>query len=349
LLDPDFDDRLRRVGFESALGVIRRGRLRSWLRPSKPAALQRMRWIRQEKIFAATVVITTKNRKDDLRRAIRSAVAQQPAVEVIVIDDGSTDGTGDAIALEFPQIAIYRSEQSQGYIVHRNRAASLARAPIIFSIDDDAEFSTPHVVAQTLAEFDDPRIGAVAIPYEDMNTHKILRGPPPDRSQIYVTDAFVGTAYAVRKDVFLQLGGFREVLFHQEEEREFCLRMLDAGFVTRIGTADVIHHYESPIRNWSRMTIYTARNRILYIWHNVPFPYLLVHLASTSVNLVRWGLRTKHPMWALRGTIMGYGALLKELFHRKPVRCRTFELSRRILQQGVPPVVPLREIEGELR
>ena len=35
---------------------------------------------------------------------------------------------------------------------------------MIFSIDDDAEFSTPQVVEQTLQEFDDARIGAVAIP-----------------------------------------------------------------------------------------------------------------------------------------------------------------------------------------
>lgn len=349
-IDPDFEDRLRRVGFESALGVIRRGRLRSWLwRPHKRPNLRLIRSVAHPASPAASVVITTKNRKDDLRRAIRSAVAQQPEVEVIVIDDGSTDGTIDAISADFPRILIYRSDVSRGYIVHRNRAAALARAPIIFSIDDDAEYSTPHIIAQTLAEFDDPRVGAVAIPFEDMNTHKIVRGAPPDQSRIYVTDAFVGTAYAVRKDVFLQLGGFREVLFHQEEEREFCLRMLDRGFVTRVGGADVIHHYESPVRNWSRMTIYTARNRILYIWHNVPFPYLLAHLASTTVNLVRYGVRTKHLGWALRGIAMGYGAVFRELFNRKPVSRKTFELSRAILKRGLPPVVPLAEIEAELR
>jgi glycosyltransferase involved in cell wall biosynthesis len=349
-IDPEFDRRLRRVGFESALGLIRRGRLLSWLgRSRKRPELRTIRALAHPEMPSASVVITTKNRKDDLRRAIRSAVAQQPRIEVIVIDDGSTDGTIDAISAEFSRISIYRSDQSQGYIVHRNRAATLARAPIIFSIDDDAEFSTPQVVAQTLAEFDDPRVGAVAIPFEDMNTHKIVRAAAPDRSQIYVTDAFVGTAYAVRKDVFQQLGGFREVLFHQEEEREFCLRMLDRGFVTRVGSADVIHHYESPIRNWSRMTVYTARNRILYIWHNVPFPYLLAHLASTTANLVRYGARTKHLGWALRGIAMGYGAVSKELFNRKPVSRSTFELSRAILKRGAPPVVPLREIESELQ
>jgi GT2 family glycosyltransferase len=298
---------------------------------------------------SASIVIVTKNRREDLRRALQSVVRQSVPIELLVFDDGSADGTSEMVRTEFPNVTIRRSEQSRGYIVHRNRAASIATGEIVFSLDDDAEFSTPNVIEQTLAEFDDPRIGAVAIPYQDMNTRKVLRGPPPDRSQIYVTDAFVGTAYAVRKDVFLQLGGFREVLFHQEEEREFCLRMLNAGYVTRVGSADLIYHYESPVRNWSRMTVYTARNRILYIWHNVPFPYLTLHLAATSANLVRWGFRTKRPMWALRGLAMGYGAMFKELFHRRPVSRRIFKLSRRMLQQGNPPVIPLREIEGELR
>lgn len=297
----------------------------------------------------ATVIISTRNRREDLCRTLRSVIAQTAHPEIILIDDGSTDGTSDVVRREFPQVALHRSEQSKGYIVQRNRAAELANGEILFSIDDDAEFSTPHVVAQTLAEFDHPKVGAVAIPFMDMNRREVVRGAAPDRNEIYVTDAFVGTAYAIRRDLFLRLGAFREVLFHQEEERELCLRMLDAGYLTRVGSADVIYHYESPIRNWSRMTVYTARNRILFIWHNVPFPYLLVHLAATSINLVRWGFRTKHPIWAIKGLLMGYGAMMKELLHRAPVSRRTFLLHRALLRRGMPPMVPLREIESELR
>jgi glycosyltransferase involved in cell wall biosynthesis len=343
--------RMARLAWTSARTVAQRGRLGEWRKRVGGRYNIALRTLQAPALSApasATIVITTKNRKDDLARAARSALAQDAAVEVMVIDDGSTDGTSEMLQREFPQVTLFRSDESRGYIVHRNRAAALARGEILFSIDDDAEFSTSKVVSQTLSEFDHPRVGAVAIPFEDMNTQRIVRGPAPDREQIYITDAFVGTAYAIRKDLFIRLNTFREVLFHQEEERELCLRMLDAGYVTRVGRADVIHHYESPIRNWSRMTIYTARNRILYIWHNVPFPYLLAHLATTTVNLVRYGARTKHLGWALRGIAMGYGAICKELFHRAPVKRRTFELSRRILKSGSPPVVPLREIEAEL-
>src|SRR5258705_639728 len=113
----------------------------------------------------ATVLICTKNRKEDLRTGIASAISQTVKPEVLVLDDGSTDGTPDLIRSEFPQVNLHRFEESQGYILRRNQGTALASGSIVFSIDDDAIFSSPHVVEQTLADFEHPRIGAVAIPF----------------------------------------------------------------------------------------------------------------------------------------------------------------------------------------
>ena len=113
----------------------------------------------------ASVIIATRNRKEELQIALSSALGQTVRPEVVVIDDGSTDGTAHNVRANFPSVRLERSETSQGYIVQRNRGAHLAKGRILFSIDDDAEFSTPRIVEQTLRDFDDPRIGAVAIPY----------------------------------------------------------------------------------------------------------------------------------------------------------------------------------------
>ena len=59
----------------------------------------------------ASIVITTKNRKESLRRAIASAVMQTIPVEIIVIDDGSTDGTSEMVTSEFPQVRLERAAQ----------------------------------------------------------------------------------------------------------------------------------------------------------------------------------------------------------------------------------------------
>src|SRR3954463_12160833 len=110
----------------------------------------------------ATVAITTRNRRDDLRAALQSAVRQQGcAIEILVVDDGSTDGTSEMVRAEFPHARVCRYEQSGGLTGRRNAAAPLASAPILVSIDDDAVFSSDTIVARTVADFDPPRIAAV--------------------------------------------------------------------------------------------------------------------------------------------------------------------------------------------
>ena len=74
---------------------------------------------------------------------------------------------------------------------------------MIFSIDDDAVFASPRVVEQTLVEFDHDRVGAVAIPYQDVRKAMTVLQRALEQKDIYVTDSFIGTAHAVRRDVFL--------------------------------------------------------------------------------------------------------------------------------------------------
>ena len=287
----------------------------------------------------AAVVIVTKNRKADLRRSVRSAVDQTGAnVHVMVIDDGSTDVSAEMIGNEFPAVTLRRHEDSCGYIVRRNEAAAMTDAPVIFSIDDDAAFLSPHTVAQTLKEFDSPIIGAVAIPFVDVNTSEQVNQLAPDDRDTYVTDTFIGTAHAVRCDVFLQLNGYRSVLVHQGEESDYCLRMLQAGHVVRLGLADPIHHFESPQRDIVRMSLFGRRNDVLYAWHNVPMPWLLVHLLATTVNGVIFGFRLGKPLLMLRGLGRGYIDCLSRKVRRRPVSCATYRLSRRLKKIQPAPI-----------
>ena len=179
-------------------------------------------------------------------------MGQLVLLEVIVIDDGSTDGTAEELGKKFPEeqsttsdlprvtsglpvLRLIRHEVSAGYIVRRNEGARAARGNVIFSLDDDAVFSSPCVVEQTLRDFSHPRIGAVAIPY--IEPHKANREMQraPTREDIWITASFIGTAHAVRRDVFLALGGYREHLVHQGEEGDFCLRMLAAELKNEAG------------------------------------------------------------------------------------------------------------------
>jgi len=293
----------------------------------------------------ATIVIVTKNRKDELRGAIRSAMDQTADVEVLVVDDGSVDGTHEAVRKEFPSVQLHRSPSSKGYIVQRNIAAALAATPMIFSLDDDSVFASSRTVAQTLDEFNHARIGAVAIPFINVRRGPDVLTRAPDPDVLSVTCSYIGTAHALRRDLFLALGGYRSVLVHQGEERDYCLRMLDKGYVTRLGRADPIHHFESPKRNIRQIGVYTRRNDVLYAYWNVPMPYLPVHLLGTSFNGIVDGYRYQRLPLTVRGLLAGYWACLCEGRRREPVDRRVYELSRALASRGS---ATLAEIEGRL-
>ena len=285
----------------------------------------------------ATVVITTKNRKEDLVKSIDSALGQTIHPKVLVLDDGSTDGTFGLVKQEFPQIQIDRSENSLGLIVQRNRAARMIETPILVSIDDDAIFSTPNVLEATLREFDHPRVGAVAIPFIDVNRSPSVHQRAPQDEGVYATYSFIGTAHALRRDLFLSLGGYREILFHQGEEEDYCTRMLHAGYITRCGTADPIHHFESPRRSWKRMDYYGARNKVLYVWHNVPFPYAAAHFGMTTAKTLLQSLRPDRFWTRSRGVMSAYGLAFTGKCQRRPVPPAIYKLTRELKRRVAMP------------
>jgi glycosyltransferase involved in cell wall biosynthesis len=293
----------------------------------------------------ATVLITTKNRKEDLAKAVASALEQTARPEVLIIDDGSTDGTAQLITKEFPAVRLHREEQSQGLIVQRNRGAGLVHAPIVFSIDDDAVFSSPTVIEQTLREFDHPRIGAVAIPFMNVNSGPVVHQRAPQAEGIYATYAYIGTAHAIRRDLFLGLGGYRERLVHQSEEEDYCVRMLNAGYITRCGTADPIHHFESPHRSWKRMDYYGARNKVMYAWNNVPFPFFPMHLAVTTFMTSIYARHPARCLTRVRGVLAAYALCCRGQSDRRPVTPSVYRLSRELKRRGA---VPLSEVEQRL-
>jgi GT2 family glycosyltransferase len=230
-------------------------------------------------------------------------------------------------------VQLERAEQSRGLIVQRNHGAALVRSQFIFSIDDDAVFTTPRIVSQTIAEFQDPCTGAVAIPFIDINYGTAIRQMAPDDRGFYVAASYIGTAHALRRDLFLKLGGYREFLFHQGEEQDYCIRMLAAGYFVRLGRADPIHHFESPKRDFRRRDIYGRRNTVLFAWCNVPMPYMPVHLLGTTLNGLRAGIQVRRFRQMTYGLLFGYASIFRYWRERRPVSIRVYRAFRRLRGQ----------------
>jgi len=172
--------------------------------------------------------------------AVRSVMAQTVAVEVLVIDDGSSDGTENMIREQFPSVQFHRSEQSFGYIVQRNRAAHMASGDIIFSIDDDAEFHPQRGRANDEG-FQSPENWRSGHSLYRTLKDNSLRQVAPDDERAWITDAFVGTAHALRRDIFLSLGGYRDSSFTRVRKGTIacdCLPLvLPLASVTRSSSA----------------------------------------------------------------------------------------------------------------
>jgi glycosyltransferase involved in cell wall biosynthesis len=246
----------------------------------------------------ATVLITTRNRRESAICALGSCFAQDyPNLEVIVIDDASDDDTVAEVRAVFPMARVIANGKRRGLVVNRNVGFSEARGTYIFSIDDDAYFSQADIISSIVNIFEQgPRIGAIAIPYiEPLNRRsKSNLADPFHGTPGAELRSYVGCAHAVRRDIALAIGGYRDFYVHQGEERDFCLRLRAAGWRIVYGSSGYIVHTVDPKREPDRIAYYGGRNQILFETLNIPLPDLL-----WRIPIVCWGMIKYRFSWTL--------------------------------------------------
>lgn len=299
---------------------------------------------------SVTVAIITRNRKDELRDAVKSALAQEGCrIEVLVLDDGSRDGTGAMLRHEFPGVRVVRYDDDADVAARRNDAAALATGDVLVSIDDDAVFSSPRIVADTLRDLEHPRIAAVAIPYIDVGVNPRVQQLAPDALECWVTTIFRATAYAVRCDVFREIGGYTPEIQQFGEERDLSLKLLNAGYLIRLGRSDPIHHRTSAKRDYRRMEIYFRRNELLICWLYFPFPWNLLFMVIYPLKGLRSGIRVGRTWYMIEGIVSGVRTCLAARGRRRPISRRAFRFDRRSRARArVNAGVRLEEAEIEL-
>ena len=279
---------------------------------------------------AAAVIIPTHNRADLLPAVLDAALAQTVPVEIFVMDDASSDGTAALMRQRYPGVHYHRQEISRGPTFGRNAGAARATAPFLVTLDDDCVLASPRSIEQTLGMFDSPRIGAVTIPFVNVRSDKLKRGSSASDKGVEVAFDYYGGMIVFRRDVYLQISGYREALFMHVEEGDLAIRLYDAGYVIRLGWADPIEHMESPTRNRARIEELSGRNHVLYAYFNVPWPWMPIHLAGTTGNCLWHGIRSGQPVRLLRGVLRGYGGIWRFRAQRKPVSLKTYRNSKRL-------------------
>lgn len=128
-----------------------------------------------------SVVLPTHDRRDLLSRTLRTVLWQRGVeLEVIVIDDGSVDGTEDAVAeLADQRIRYVRNETAKGVASARNRGVEEAKGEWIAFVDDDDLWGADKLSEQLAASLREDRPWAYAGAVKIDDAERVVGGRPP--------------------------------------------------------------------------------------------------------------------------------------------------------------------------
>lgn len=180
--------------------------------------------------MSLSVVIPLYNKGQYIKRALKSILAQTVApFEIIVVDDGSTDGGGEiAQSFQDPGIRLIRQE-NQGVSVARNRGVEEARGDLIAFLDADDAWKPRFIEVILELSKQYPQAGAYATAYERISPYGIIYHPKfkilPEGSKQGLIDFFKTaklhpvwtSAVAVPKKVLEEIGGFQECIIRAED------------------------------------------------------------------------------------------------------------------------------------
>lgn len=155
-----------------------------------------------------SVIIPAYNRERLVGEAIDSVLAQEVPLELIVVDDGSTDGTADVIA-SYGDAVRYVHQDNKGIAGARNTGIALARGPYLAFLDSD-DVWMPEKLARQLAVLDrDPEIeavfGHVVQFYDDAVDEEFRRRHP---IKLQNAPATLSAALLIRRESFERVGPF---------------------------------------------------------------------------------------------------------------------------------------------
>jgi GT2 family glycosyltransferase len=291
-----------------------------------------------------TIGITSRERPLALIRCLESmAAVDHLAPEVLVFDDGSPEPVAAQLAGRTFAVPyrIIRDDSAPGNIVGRNRLMREATSARVLLLDDDAALLENGAVERALGVMDgDPQAAAIAFAQAERDGTPWDAAMQPSRSQeSCVIPAYIGFAHLLRRDVFLELGGYRESFVFYGEEKDYCLRLIDAGYRTvYLPDALVIHAPDAGGRSKQRYLRYVTRNDCLHTLYNEPLTRaawmvparLVVYFKMRRVLNVsdRWGWA-----WIAREIAANAGSILRE---RRPVSRATVHHWKRLRHTPEP-------------
>jgi N-acetylglucosaminyl-diphospho-decaprenol L-rhamnosyltransferase len=228
-----------------------------------------------------SVVVVSFRAREDVLLCLESLRANvEVAHQVIVVDDGSGDGTVEAVHERHPEAEVLAKTQNEGLVAGRNSALPLVKGRYVLMLDSDTEVKPGSVEALARVLDEQPGVGLVGpkLIYPDGELQLSSRRYPPflapitrrgpyarlrpedtshqrhlmmdfdhdsERPVVWVA----GAAQMWRADLPKRIGGFDpKVSSYGGEDLDWCLRVWEAGLEVRyVPQAEIVH-------NWRKVT-----------------------------------------------------------------------------------------------
>jgi len=239
----------------------------------------------------ASVIVLSWNGMDYLEDCLNAVLSQDyPDFEVIVVDNGSTDGSADFVAQHFPRVRLIRNERNLGFAAGNNVGLRAATGDVLVLLNQDTVVR-PGWLAALVNALEDKAVGVAGckILYPDGKTiqhaggwiewplgvpHHYGRGERDTgqwdvpRPVEYVT----GAAMAFRRDVLEQVGFLDEEFWPTYfEDADFCLQARKAGHKIWYTPEATLTHVESASHT-SQVSMWQAhhRGRMRFLLKHMP-------------------------------------------------------------------------------
>lgn len=298
-----------------------------------------------EPVPLVSSIVLCYNGQTFLDTCLGSLLAQEPAPEVILVDNGSTDGSVEYAAAHFPSVRIIANGQNLGFAEGNNAGLRAARGEFLFVVNTDTE--TAPGALRTLVETaqGDPAAGAAApcmlqfyardrIDAAGLtvdragigwNRHRGQR----DRGEITPYEVFGVSAGAAlyRKAMLDQVGFFDPNFFAYYEDVDLAWRARLAGWKSLYVPRAVVYHiHGASFKHDSARRLYLlGRNKWWTILKNYPLPDLALYLPwiiAADVGAVLYALLVRRELHSLRGRMAALRGLGRVLAQRRVIQAQ---------------------------
>ena len=251
-----------------------------------------------------SVMITTRNRVEDLERTTRVLAELDPGPqEILITADGCTDGTASLVKSELPDAKLIVNEQARGSVASRDRMMREAQGDLVLALDDDSYPEQLDCIPRIVRLFENgPELAVLHFPQRTDEYPGTIaqRNFDPE----HLTRSFANSGAVLRRSTYRELPGFESLFFHMYEEPDYALQCVAAGYEVLFSPVVTIRHrYSGQVRSEMRNHHRHARNEFWSVLLRCPFPYAPAVALYRTLSQFRYackrGLRwvIQEPAW----------------------------------------------------